>query len=61
MCSLRAAKTSDSRSTWELTPPGSGFSSVASAPDGKLALATYDDFGFTQENPFKPVPGTSYS
>lgn len=33
------------RSTWELTPPGTGFSAVAVAPDGKLALATYDDFG----------------
>jgi hypothetical protein len=33
------------RSTWELTPSGMGFSAIAVAPDGKLALATYDDFG----------------
>ncbi|NVB79242.1 MAG: hypothetical protein HOV81_12645 [Kofleriaceae bacterium] len=33
------------RTNWELTPPGAGFSAVAVAPDGKLALATYDDFG----------------
>jgi len=33
------------RATWELTPPGSGFSAVAIDTDGKLALATYDDFG----------------
>jgi hypothetical protein len=33
------------RTTWELDPPGSGFSAVAIAPDGDLALATYDDFG----------------
>ncbi len=33
------------RATWELTPPGSGFSAVAIASNGTLALATYDDFG----------------
>jgi hypothetical protein len=33
------------RTTWELEPPGSGFSAIAIDADGKLALATYDDFG----------------
>lgn len=42
---LRNGAWEPARSKWELTPPGSGFSSVAIAPDGTLALATYDDFG----------------
>lgn len=33
------------RATWELEPPGSGFSAVAIDAGGKMALATYDDFG----------------
>jgi len=42
---LRNGVWEPARTTWELTPPGSGFSAVAIAPDGALALATYDDFG----------------
>ena len=42
---LRNGSWGPARATWELTPPGSGFSAVAIAGDGKLALATYDDFG----------------
>jgi hypothetical protein len=42
---LRDGAWQPARTTWELTPPGSGFSAVAIASDGKLALATYDDFG----------------
>lgn len=42
---LRNGVWQPARTTWELTPPGSGFSAIAIAPDGKLALATYDDFG----------------
>lgn len=42
---LRDGAWQPARTTWELAPPGSGFSSVAIAPDGTLALATYDDFG----------------
>jgi hypothetical protein len=33
------------RSEWQLTPPGDGFSAIAIAPDGDLALATADSFG----------------
>lgn len=33
------------RSTWEQTPNGDGFSAVAIAADGDLALATADSFG----------------
>lgn len=33
------------RATWELEPPGAGFAAVAIDAAGKLALATYDDFG----------------
>jgi hypothetical protein len=33
------------RSNWELTPTGDGFSAVAIAEDGELALATADSFG----------------
>jgi len=33
------------RTTWELTPPGSGFSAIAIDTGGRLALATGDDFG----------------
>lgn len=33
------------RTTWELTPPGAGFSAVAIDAQGHMALATYDDFG----------------
>lgn len=33
------------RTSWELAPPGSGFSAISIASDGTLALATYDDFG----------------
>jgi hypothetical protein len=42
---LRNGVWQPARARWELTPPGSGFSAVAIAPDGKLALATHDDFG----------------
>jgi hypothetical protein len=42
---LRNGVWEPARTHWELTPPGSGFSAVAVSPDGKLALATYDDFG----------------
>jgi hypothetical protein len=45
MLRLRNGKWEPARATWELTPPGSGFSAIAIAPDGALALATYDDFG----------------
>ena len=33
------------RTTWELDPPGAGFSAVAINTEGDMALATYDDFG----------------
>lgn len=33
------------RTTWELEPPATGFSAVAYAEDGTLALATHDTFG----------------
>jgi hypothetical protein len=33
------------RTTWELPPPGSGFSAIAIDAQGHMALATYDDFG----------------
>jgi hypothetical protein len=33
------------RTTWELQPPDSGFSAIAIDATGRLALATYDDFG----------------
>lgn len=33
------------RATWELPPPGDGFSAVAVSPSGALALATNDSFG----------------
>jgi hypothetical protein len=42
---LRNGVWQPARTRWELTPPSSGFSAVAIAPDGKLALATYDDAG----------------
>lgn len=45
MLRLRDGTWAPARTTWEKTPPPSGFSSVAVAPDGTLALATYDDFG----------------
>lgn len=33
------------RTTWELAPPGAGFSAIAIDDTGRTALATYDDFG----------------
>ncbi|MBL9023471.1 MAG: hypothetical protein JNL21_14835 [Myxococcales bacterium] len=33
------------RTTWEIPPPGDGFSAVAVSPSGALALATNDSFG----------------
>ncbi|HEX3763476.1 MAG TPA: hypothetical protein VHW23_32495, partial [Kofleriaceae bacterium] len=42
---LRNGVWQPARARWEITPPGSGFSAVAIAPDGKLAVATYDDYG----------------
>lgn len=35
----------EARTTWELEPPGAGFSAVAIDGTGVLALATNDDFG----------------
>lgn len=42
---LRNGVWQPARARWEIPPPSSGFSAVAIAPDGKLALATYDDAG----------------
>jgi len=42
---LRDGVWQPARATWELTPPGSGFSAIAIDAGGRLALATYDDFG----------------
>ncbi|HSR98722.1 MAG TPA: hypothetical protein VLM79_16815 [Kofleriaceae bacterium] len=42
---LRNGVWAPARTTWELPLPPAGFSAIAIAPDGKLALATYDDFG----------------
>ena len=42
---LRDGVWQPARTTWELTPPGSGFSAIAIDGAGALALATYDDFG----------------
>lgn len=42
---LRDGAWEPARETWELPPPPAGFSAIAIAPDGTLALATYDDFG----------------
>src|SRR5690606_24041546 len=33
------------RTSWEIAPPDDGFSAIAIAPDGSLALATNDSFG----------------
>lgn len=33
------------RDTWELIPPGDGFSAIAVSPEGALALSTSDSFG----------------
>lgn len=41
----RAGAWTPARTTWELTPPGAGFSAIAISPTGALALATNDDFG----------------
>lgn len=45
MLRLRNGRWEPARTTWQLPPPGSGFSAIAISPDGVLALATYDDFG----------------
>jgi len=42
---LRDGVWQPARTTWELEPPGSGFSAIAIDAGGRLALATYDDFG----------------
>src|ERR1051325_7333432 len=42
---LRNGAWAPARTTWELPPPPAGFSAIAIAPDGKLALATNDHFG----------------
>lgn len=42
---LRDGAWEPARTHWELPPPPAGFSAIAIAPDGKLALATFDDFG----------------
>jgi len=42
---LRDGVWQPARTSWELTPPGSGFSAIAIDGAGTLALATYDDFG----------------
>ncbi len=33
------------RTSWELAPPPSGFAAIAIDANGRMALATYDDFG----------------
>jgi hypothetical protein len=42
---LRNGRWQPARTTWELEPPGAGFSAVAVDRSGRLALATYDNFG----------------
>jgi hypothetical protein len=42
---LRDGVWQPARTTWQLTPRGSGFSAIAIDAGGRLALATYDDFG----------------
>lgn len=42
---LRDGQWQPARTTWELPPPGSGFSAISIDAGGQLALATYDDFG----------------
>jgi hypothetical protein len=42
---LRNGRWQPARMTWELDPPGAGFSALAIDRNGRLALATYDNFG----------------